>query len=264
LLDGFRFGFKVGYTGIPLSTISTNLVSVNERPAIIKKYIDEELAAGRILGPFVAPPFEIFQCSPVGLVPKKDKDSFRVIHHLSYPEGKSVNDHIPPESTKVSYQSVSDAIEMLTSICPAAFMAKTDIEHAFRIIPIHPDDHHLFLFQWENEIYVDTVLAMGCASSCRIFEAFSDALAWIAREKLDIHSVHYLDDFLLGSVSEQVGNLQLSHFLDMCSDIGVPISSRKTFYPSTVITFLGVELDTVAKEVRMPQEKINDCTELIR
>jgi hypothetical protein len=71
LLDGFRFGFKVGYTGIPLSTISPNLVSVNERPDIIKKYIDEELAAGRILGPFVAPPFEIFQCSPVGLVPKK-------------------------------------------------------------------------------------------------------------------------------------------------------------------------------------------------
>jgi hypothetical protein len=73
-----------------------------------------------------------------------------------------------------------------------------------------------------------------------------------------------LDDFLLGSVSKQVGNLQLNQFLDMCSDIGVPISSRKTFYPSTVMTFLGVELDTVAKEVRMSQEKIIHCTELIR
>jgi hypothetical protein len=143
-------------------------------------------------------------------------------------------------------------------------MAKTDIEHAFRIIPIHPDDHHPFLFQSENAIYVDTVLAMGCASSGRIFEAFSDALAWIAREKLGIHSVHYLGNFLLGSVSEQVGNLQLNQFPDMCSDIEVPISSRKTFYQSTVMTFFrrGVG-HSVAKEVCMPQEKIIHCTELI-
>lgn len=263
LINGFRFGFKVGYEGSPISSTPSNLGSVQDHPDIINAYIDKELAAGRILGPFHAPPFSVYQCSLIGLVPKKDKDSFRVIHHLSYPEGESINDHIPPEKTRVVYQSVTDAVEMLSGLCKKAFMAKTDIHHAFRIIPIHPDEHHLFLLHWQDSFYIDTVLAMGCASSCRIFEAFSNALAWILQSKLNIPSVHYLDDFLLGSVSEQIGSQDLKRFLALCHDIGVPIADKKTFPPSTVMGFLGMEIGTIEEIVRIPQDKIATCVQLI-
>jgi hypothetical protein len=56
-----------------------------------------------------------------------------------------------------------------------------------------------------GQFFVDTVLAMSVASSCKIFEAFSTAIAWIAHYKLGIPTVHYLVDFLLGSSSQQVG-----------------------------------------------------------
>lgn len=48
-------------------------------------------------------------------------------------------------------------------------MAKTDIEDAFRIIPIHPSDYHLLGFIWEGQFYYDKCLPMGASSSCQIF-----------------------------------------------------------------------------------------------
>ena len=36
--------------------------------------------------------YPILQCSPLGLVPKKQPGEYRLIHHLSYPNGASIND----------------------------------------------------------------------------------------------------------------------------------------------------------------------------
>ena len=101
---------------------------------------------------------------------KKEKGKYRLIHHLSYPEGSSVNDGIDDSWSSVSYATIDDAIELVMSTCSKAFMAKTDVRHAFRIVPLHPDVRHLFLFQWDNSFYVDLALPMGCSASCFIFE----------------------------------------------------------------------------------------------
>ena len=48
---------------------------------------------GRIIGPLDSPPLDKLKVSPVGLVPKSD-GSCRLITHLSFPTGESVNDGI--------------------------------------------------------------------------------------------------------------------------------------------------------------------------
>lgn len=48
--------------------------------------------------------------SPLGVVPKRGANKFRLINHLSYPEGMSVNDGIDPELYKVSYASFDSAL----------------------------------------------------------------------------------------------------------------------------------------------------------
>lgn len=63
-------------------------------------------------------------------------------------------------------------------------MAKTDIEVAFRIIPICPFDYHLLGFSWQGQFYFDKCLPMGASSSCQIFEKFSVALQWIMQSKI--------------------------------------------------------------------------------
>ena len=55
------------------------------------------------------PPTVNFVCSPTGLVPKKVEGEFRLIHHLSYPKGTSVNDGIPDYLSTVSYATVDTA-----------------------------------------------------------------------------------------------------------------------------------------------------------
>ena len=159
---------------------SPNLKSAREQPHIVTAKINKERAAGRIAGPFPLPPFSNFRCSPLGIVPKKDPSEFRLIHHLSYPKGSSVNDYIPDEFASVRYASISDAISVIKTFGAGCFMAKTDIKSAFRIIPVHPKDHPLLGMKWDNQYYFDRALPMGCSSSCAIFEAFSSALEWLS------------------------------------------------------------------------------------
>ena len=35
-------------------------------------------------------------------------------------------------------------------------LAKIDIKHAFRLLPIHPVDRHLLTMEWNQSIYIDT------------------------------------------------------------------------------------------------------------
>ena len=46
------------------------------------------------------------------LVPNKKPGEFRVIHHLSYPEGTSINDGISKDLCTVQYQTIDDAIKL--------------------------------------------------------------------------------------------------------------------------------------------------------
>lgn len=52
------------------------------------------------------------------------------MHHLSYPEGDSVNSHIPKEKTTVSYQSIDTAVAFIKQVGQGALLAKTDFENA--------------------------------------------------------------------------------------------------------------------------------------
>ena len=77
--------------------------------------IEGEVEKGRVAGPFDNIPFPNLRCSPIGLVPKKNPGEFRLIHHLSWPEGNSVNHHIDPTMASVKYASFDDAIKLIQS-----------------------------------------------------------------------------------------------------------------------------------------------------
>ena len=42
----------------------------------------------------------------------------------------------------------------------------------------------------------------------------------------------------------------------MAQDIGIPIKEEKTVFPTTKIIFLGLELDSVEMEIRLPDDKL--------
>ena len=44
--------------------------------------------------------------------------------------------------------------------------------------------------------------------------------------------------------------------MHLCDDLGVPLALEKVEGPSTTISFLGIVLDTVCMEIRLPVDKL--------
>ena len=204
------------------------------------------------------PPSDNFRVSPLGVVPKKTPGEFRTIHHLSYPESSSVNDFIPKKISAIQYSTVQDAIRFIKQQ-PGnqVFVAKVDIESAFRIIPVSPLDQPLLGFQWKGKFFMDAVLLMGVYSTCATFESFSTTLEWVAKSKLGASAVvHVIDDFLFLAHSRVKCKQDLQAFVNLCFELEGPLAPWKTVAPTRVITFLGITLDTVLMEARLPEDKL--------
>ena len=264
LINGFKEGFYLGYKGQANCNIKVpNLLSTENHEEAVAVYLDKEINKGRIAGPFMEIPFKHFQLNPIGVVEKSVAGSFRIITNLSYPKGSSINDNIPREFSQVSYSSIQDAAKLLLECGKNSYLAKCDIESAFRLIPLSPKQYHLLVYKWNNSFYHDKCLPMGASSSCKIFECFSSALEHIAKHNGIETMLHYLDDFLIVNPSEMGCQDDLNQFVNMCQAINVPLAKNKTVGPTQTITFLGLEIDTKAEIIRLPKEKIKKCEELL-
>ena len=267
IIDGFKFGFPLNFSGVRCCQESPNLGTAKENPKQVLEKLLSELELGRIAGPFDSAPFQDFKCSPLGLVPKRQEGQYRLIHHLSYPRktGSSVNAGIDKEYTSVSYAGIEDAVTIIKRIGTGCFMAKTDLKSAYRILPVRPDDYPLLGFSWEGKLYYDRCLAMGCSSSCLTFEKFSTALEWIAIQKLGCRGVvHILDDFLFIEGTFDECEDSLNKFIEFCNYVGIPVAFDKTFSPNQVMDFVGITLDSVKMEARLPPDKVQKCINLLQ
>ena len=257
LVSGFSDGFSIDCSDLEPGDAGVNLPSCSGAPHIVDDYIAGELAADRLAGPFQSPCSAVTKISPIGLVSKKTPGTHRVIHHLSYPAGDSVNADIPRSHTAVQCGSLDDAVEILADI-DAPFLAKTDNENAFRLILIHSQESNILGFRWRGRIYKDRALPMGCSSSSQNFQTFSDALVWMAHHHFGAGPIiSVLDDFLFIESSRQACSDSLTGFQNMCQRLNVPLHPEKTVLPCRRLQFLGVELDVAARVMRLPPEKLD-------
>jgi len=268
LSDGFLYGYRLGYTGESLpGRMASNLSSIHCNKQLAKQKIVEEVTAGRVAGPFKQPPLHNLVCSPIGLVPKSSGGKYRLIHHLSWPRaGHSINDGIDPDAARVTYSRFDNVIEKIVHTGKGTLLAKVDIKSAFRLLPVHPDDFRLLGFTFDGYYFYDMCMPFGCRSSCAIFERFAKFLNWcVSNDCLEGSGVdHYLDDFILyGKPQTSLCQDLLNRFTVLCQHLGIPLATDKTEGPTTVIKFLGLLIDTVRMQVRVPQEKITKTQVLL-
>ena len=265
LCNNLRYGADVGFTGRRVARFSRNLPTALSQPNIVSENLSREVALGRVAGPFPTPPLPNFQVSPIGLVPKKHSTKFRTIFHLSFPKSgaTSINSSIPKEDFSLQYITIDNAIHGILSLGQGCFLAKTDIESAFRLIPLRPSDYELFGMYWEGSYYYDKVLPFGLRSAPFLFNLLSDAIEWILLNQCQVSFVcHILDDFLIiePALSSPPLNLlcqqSLNSMLLTFRNLGIPIAANKTEGPSTTLEFMGIILDTVRMEARLPADKV--------
>lgn len=257
LLHGFTYGFKLGYQGPRVASDAKNLKSLYCLQREAMQAVNKELILGRVAGPFVFSPLPNLRLSPVGMVPKKD-GSFRLIHHLSYPSGSSVNDFIDKSLCSVKYSSFDEALSMLANLGPGAQIACLDIKSAFRLLPIHMSEFELLGFKIQDMIFIDKCLPFGCSVSCAKFEKFSTFLEWVFRDRSSCDNiVHYLDDFLLaGKARSQDCAYLMGVFREICTELGVPLAEDKTLGPANCLVYLGLEISISSMTVKIPLDKI--------
>ncbi|CAC5398504.1 unnamed protein product [Mytilus coruscus] len=128
LVNGFKYGFDVGFRGFVHHNTVDNLLSAKTKPDIVRQKIQNEINANRFVGPFDSKPFTEMQLSPLGLAEKKMPGTYRMIHHLSFPEGSSINDNIPQDKCSVQYASIHDAIELIKTVGRKVFVQNRHIQ----------------------------------------------------------------------------------------------------------------------------------------
>ena len=185
---------------------------------------------------------------------------------LSFPPGGSVNDGIDGNDFPLLYSRVDDAIAFIVQEGRGTLLAKVDIRDAYRLIPIHAHDRHLLGMSWDNQLYVDLALPFGLCSAPFIFNQFAEAWHWILHHGHGIrYLLHYLDDYLTaGSPNSRECHLNLSSIRSSASTLGIPLALEKIEGPSTVLSFLGIELDTLLFVARLPTEKLSTLQSLLQ
>ena len=136
-------------------------------------------------------------------------------------------------------------------------MAKMDITSAFRLCPVRKEDWHLLGFSHLNMFFIDLCLPFGCRSSVNRFTRLSNTLVWILQHNYGPDNIiHYLDDFFIATLpNKELCSHRINVIKQVFDSLGVPLAEDKTVGPITALTYLGIELDSVRMEVRLPLEK---------
>ena len=77
--------------------------------------------------------------------------------------------------------------------------------------------------------------------------------------------MYSLDNFLLiGPLGSPVCVQNIHLFLATCDCVGVPIAWKKLEGPTSVVTFLAIEIDSVAKQFGLTHSNLIEQRELIK
>ena len=234
-------------------------ISRGTPPGDLELHIRDEVTSQhlQLVGSAWSPKLPQAHLSPLGVIPKKGRPNcWRLIMDLSSPHGHSINNGIAK-----NYASIDDAAERIMKLGKGAMLAKMDVLQAHQNIPVAPEDKHLMRLQWNGQIYVDQVLPFGLRSALIIFSAIVDAHLWIMQNKGVSWGIHYIDNFLTaGAPGSQECQQNTLIMQSVCEEAGLPMEPSKSVGPTTSIVFLGILINTVEEELRLPQDKLADLS----
>lgn len=260
LLDGMKNGFRIGFNYLSKTRVTKrNMKSAYQHPEVVQRYIDNEVRLGRVRGPLQPAEAAGVHISRFGVIPKPHQPGkWRMIVDLSHPVGLSVNDGIDKSHCSLTYLKLDQVAETVMKLGRGAMLAKIDIQSAYRVIPVHPQDRTLLGMKWQGNVYVDAALPFGLRSAPKIFNAVADALEWIVHNRGVRFVMHYLDDFIIvGAPESSECGEGMDTLVHTCDTVGLPLVPEKCEGPTCRIVYLGIEIDSNTMCMHLPREKLN-------
>jgi hypothetical protein len=245
----------------------------------LEAQIDKEVAAKRYSEDFGPDLLPGMYCSPIHTVPKPGTDSLRLINDQSDGEF-SPNSMINRDDIA---GTCMDGIKSLGASLRAfrrehgehvqLIMHKSDIQGAYRNIPMAPLWQLKQAVAFEDRKHVDRCNCFGCRGSYYVYLAFISFVCWIALHVKEIqHLKCYIDDncsfALLGDVRyypkyKRYFPTDQTKLLELWDELGLPHEERKQIY-GPVIPFIGFDVDPNAMTVSISDERKRDLLDKVR
>jgi hypothetical protein len=228
----------------------------------------EEVAAGRMKGPFSSPPFPNAHCDsqirppPLG-VAKKEKynpasDKFRLVVDFSVHSPYSINDLCwSPKMVGVHLQA-QDIMIALFVLGPSAQARAYDQEKAYRNQWIHRQDFHFFVYVLTaTEFFQDLRHPFGSLPSAFCFWCITAIVTWAALfngvATTSSPLFHFVDNYWLFSAANDTSHTARGDLLfNYISELGPSLHEEQK---GTSFEGLGWEWDTVKQTITCPELK---------
>ena len=164
---------------------------------------------------------------------------------------------------ELKYPSIDDIISSLKELGPNALLYKIDISRAFRHIKIDPGYLDLLGLK-HGSYYIDITLPFGFRHRSVFFQCCTDAVRYIMQHKFDFPNLYnYIDDLIYsglpGHIYQSYNQLTLS-----LQELGLEISPSKLVALTTVAICLGIEINTVNRTLRIPDDKLLEIKQICR
>ena len=267
LLQFLKYGFPVDHNGKTGNKLPPqNHKGATNFKAHIKIALEKEIMLCGALGPFEHSPFHKACFSPLNSVEEKETTDRRLILDLSDPTGNSINDGIPKNTylgvpDKMELPTVDKLIERIIMLGRGCLLFKVDLRRAYRQLFICPLDFWLMGFTFEEKMYFDCTLSMGSRSSAKCCQKMTDVIVFIYCNNGNF-VINYLDDFSGCDTREKVQRAYL-HLRQLLIDCGLKEAAEKSCPPSTCMTFLGIEVNTVEFTMHIPKTKMAEIREIL-
>ena len=199
--------------------------------------------------------------------PKKDSQDRRLILDLSLPDKKAINDGIDKDkyltcTEKLKLPSVDALADRVAEIGVGVLMFKVDLSRGYRQIKVDPGDAHLLGYVYKNKFYFDISLAMGGRSSARCCQLVTSAVIYIYTNQ-GYFAINYLDD-IGGADTPERADKAFNSLRELLYNFGLQEAVEKACPPTTIMSFLGVEVNSMSMTLSIPEAKWKEIVEVLK
>ena len=261
IFEGVRDGFRIVDDSFCGSYFCENYQSIldEEFKDQMDHTIRQELRTGKVSLVDARP-----QCvHSLGAI-RKGNGKLRPITDCRRPEGCSINNFMDTTCETFTFTKLDDVAEYMKE---GDWFAVLDLKSAYRSVHIAPEHRTCQGFCWkidgEDRYLVDNCLCFGLKCAPYIFSQLTDFIVRSMERRGFLGTFGYLDDFLIVGNSREDCDQKLSSLIRLLRYLGFDIAWEKLISPSQIVTYLGIEVDSVEMEFRLPEKKLIKTRSLV-
>ena len=269
IVQFLEFGFPLGLQQEPvLESSLKNHSSSYQYYDFVDDFFRVGLEQREIAGPCRVPPFPCVHVSPLMTAPKKP-GSRRAVFDATFGT-YSLNNNTPKdifmdEKCHYDFPTVDEFKDIVVKEGRGSFMWKRDLSRFYLQIPLDPVEYPKVCCIWRGNLYFFVALMFGLTHSGLQGQKVSSAVKWVHRNMgLEIgngimfNSLNYSDDIGGCEASEDRANLSFESLGNLFETLGLREAISKACSPSTRMSYLGVEFDSLSMTMSVPPDKIQE------